>query len=98
MATITAAKKLRFGLGKTQEQCAGEFAALTGTEPNQGRWGRLERGEVDMMGCDYSTIFWMARILRCETWEIVPAARRRVQRDWRNARRRVERFAKRAKR
>lgn len=57
---MTPMKAARLAIGKTQQQCADEYATLANTKPNQGKWSALERDEnlgerrfltVWMIGC-----------------------------------------------
>ena len=73
----TLAQLARARTGKTQTGCAEEMAILTGTTPNQGRWGRLER-DPHLDKREALTVFYMSRILGCEMWEIMPEAHRQM--------------------
>lgn len=94
MAKATPMALMRIKMGMTQAQCAAKLTALSGKEITQTRWSRLELGTVvDLAKADYMTVFYISRVLKCQTWELVPRAARRVALDERNARRRAERKA-----
>lgn len=76
---MTPMKKLRLAAKMTQYQCAVEYARLTRTKPNQGRWGRLERGEIDLNRADYRTVLRIAQVLGCQPHEILPRTRKKTK-------------------
>lgn len=78
MAQDTPMKRFRLALGKNQNECAKELGALTKTRANQSRWSALELDKIRLAQADYMTVFYIAEVLQCETWELVPRATRRL--------------------
>lgn len=60
---ITPMKAARLAIGKSQQECAIEYAVLTDTEPNQSRWSRLECDE-DLHKRQYITVWVIGKVLR----------------------------------
>ena len=55
-------KEARLAIGKTQTQCAAEYAVLANTKASQGRWSKLEKDE-DLGERQFLTVWMIGHIL-----------------------------------
>lgn len=98
---MTLMAQARRDSGMTQDQAADRLTTLRrradpgAARMTQSRWSRIERGDlIDLGQADYMTVFWIARTLGCQPWEIVPEAAAVVAKAEKNARRRARRRTK----